>query len=71
MYVAMTRAKDHLFLSYAHKRQVWGQVKWNSPSRFIDEIPQEYVKIYDVSKTNSASQSKTFNDGDRVSHKLF
>jgi hypothetical protein len=29
------------------------------------------VKIYDVSKTNSASQSKTFNDGDRVSHKLF
>jgi DNA helicase-2/ATP-dependent DNA helicase PcrA len=48
MYVAITRAKDHVFLSYAHSRMQRGQTKMNPPSRFIDELPQELLKKYDL-----------------------
>jgi DNA helicase-2/ATP-dependent DNA helicase PcrA len=52
MYVAITRAKDHLFLSYAHSRQQRGQIKYNPPSRFIEEIPQELLKRYDLAQAS-------------------
>jgi DNA helicase-2/ATP-dependent DNA helicase PcrA len=48
MYVAITRAKDHLFLSYANSRQQRGQLKYNQPSRFLDEIPEDLKKVYDL-----------------------
>lgn len=41
-YVAMTRAKKTLTLSYARSRYRWGQRVYNSPSRFIKEIDREY-----------------------------
>src|SRR3989338_3928186 len=37
-YVGMTRAKDHLFLTTAASRKLFGQTRWNLPSRFIEEI---------------------------------
>lgn len=42
-YVASTRAKRKLFLSYADERLVFGHHKTSSPSRFIMEIPVECV----------------------------
>ncbi len=36
-YVGMTRAKEQLFLSCAASRRLFGQVRWNQPSRFIAE----------------------------------
>jgi DNA helicase-2/ATP-dependent DNA helicase PcrA len=48
MYVAVTRAKDVLFLSHAHSRMTWGQTKNNPPSRFLDEIPVELIKKFDL-----------------------
>ena len=42
-YVGMTRARERLILSYTRKRRVWGQEKFNRPSRFLEEIPQELV----------------------------
>jgi DNA helicase-2/ATP-dependent DNA helicase PcrA len=48
MYVAITRAKDVLFLSYANSRMTWGQTKMNPPSRFLQEIPIELLKRYDL-----------------------
>lgn len=42
-YVGMTRAKDLLYLSYASGRTLYGQPRYNTPSRFIDEIPQELL----------------------------
>lgn len=47
MYVALTRAKDHIFLSHAISRRQWGQVKYNEPSRFIEELPEDLVKKFD------------------------
>ncbi len=40
-YVALTRAKKRLYISVASKRFVFGQTKFNRPSRFVGEIPPE------------------------------
>lgn len=42
-YVALTRAKDNCFLSYAKSIFRFGEVESCSPSRFISEIPSEYL----------------------------
>ena len=41
-YVAMTRAMKRLHICFAQGRMLFGQVKFNEPSRFIDEIPERY-----------------------------
>lgn len=42
-YVVVTRAKDRLWITFANSRYRFGQLVQNDPSRFIDEIPQEYI----------------------------
>ena len=42
-YVGITRAKERLFLSAAKRRMLRGQTQYNRRSRFIDEIPGQYV----------------------------
>jgi DNA helicase-2/ATP-dependent DNA helicase PcrA len=42
-YVAITRAKGRLYLTYANTRYKFGALTANEPSRFIDEIPQDYL----------------------------
>lgn len=43
-YVGMTRARRRLFLTYARSRRVWGQEQSHPPSRFLKEIPDQYVQ---------------------------
>ncbi len=42
-YVALTRAKKSVTLSYSHSRMKWGNHVNNSPSRFLREIDQSYL----------------------------
>src|SRR5215469_7490841 len=42
-YVVITRAKHRLWITYANTRYKFGQLVQNEPSRFIDEIPAEYL----------------------------
>src|SRR5579863_7927993 len=42
-YVVITRAKQKLWISYANTRYRFGSLVQNEPSRFIDEIPADYV----------------------------
>ncbi len=44
MYVAMTRAKVRLYLSYARKRLYFGQRNSSAPSRFLNEIPERLLE---------------------------
>lgn len=44
-YVAITRAREQLFLSAAASRQTFGQSKMSPISRFIDEIPEELIEL--------------------------
>ncbi|WP_301923858.1 ATP-dependent helicase, partial [Ferruginibacter sp.] len=42
-YVAITRAKKKLWLTYANARYRFGQLQQNEPSRFIDEMPGDFI----------------------------
>ncbi|MFW6031596.1 MAG: ATP-dependent helicase, partial [Myxococcota bacterium] len=43
-YVALTRARERLILSWAGMRRVFGQTRVGEPSRFLDEIPSDDVE---------------------------
>ena len=44
-YVAITRAKERLYLLHARERLIYGKTNYNQKSRFIDEIPEEYINL--------------------------
>lgn len=44
-YVAITRAKKKLTISFSSSRMVFGNVITSVPSRFIDELPQDAVEV--------------------------
>ncbi|MGZ5143427.1 MAG: DNA helicase II [Burkholderiales bacterium] len=51
MYVALTRARRRLYLTYAQSRMLHGQTRFNVASRFFQEIPQQLMrKIKGVSR---------------------
>lgn len=43
-YVAVTRAKKQLYITRAKQRMLFGQTRFNQPSRFIREIPDELLE---------------------------
>jgi DNA helicase-2/ATP-dependent DNA helicase PcrA len=44
-YVGMTRAKNRLHLTSAVARKIYGSVQYNTPSRFLSEIPENLLDI--------------------------
>ena len=46
-YVGITRAKEHLYLTCAKQRTVFGSTSCNKVSRFLKEIPEEMVEGYE------------------------
>jgi DNA helicase-2/ATP-dependent DNA helicase PcrA len=42
-YVGITRARQQLVISYAEQRRLHGNIRYNMPSRFVDEIPEELI----------------------------
>jgi DNA helicase-2/ATP-dependent DNA helicase PcrA len=53
-YVAMTRAMKKLYITFAQGRMLFGQLRFNGPSRFLNEIPDKY---YQWKKTTGESRS--------------
>lgn len=43
-YVAMTRAKENLYITCAHQRMLFGHTTSNRPSRFLKEVPDEFTE---------------------------
>ena len=43
-YVALTRAKEKLFLSFANFRTIFGSRQINAPSEFISDIPADLLE---------------------------
>jgi DNA helicase-2/ATP-dependent DNA helicase PcrA len=54
-YVGITRARENLYLSHASIRRIWGQVNYQEPARFFDEIPAELMETKDLSFGAGAS----------------
>ena len=44
MYVAITRARKRLYLSFSQTRLLHGQTRYNVKSRFLDELPESALK---------------------------
>ncbi|MEU2792812.1 DNA helicase PcrA [Streptomyces sp. NPDC007100] len=53
-YVGITRARERLFVTRSTMRSAWGQPSYNPPSRFLEEIPEQYV---DWRRTGPATPS--------------
>ncbi len=58
-YVAITRAKKHLWLTYANTRYRFGQLVQNEPSRFIEEMPEKHI---DRSFAGGGARNQGHND---------
>ncbi len=68
-YVAITRAKQRLYILMAHNRRVFGQWQTNLPSRFINELPSQNIEIcnkstnfYAANKYNSQSSYNSYSN---------
>lgn len=81
-YVGMTRAKEDLFLTHAFRRQLFGSERYNVASRFLDEIPKEYVvrgftthkprfTVSDFDQRLPEETTGSFAKGARVKHPSF
>jgi DNA helicase-2/ATP-dependent DNA helicase PcrA len=82
MYVAVTRAKNKLYLTLAQSRMLHGQTRYNIPSRFLDEIPEDLLKKLNSMKkldiisapTKMAARSESEHEikiGSSVTHPKF
>ncbi|MFA5583951.1 MAG: 3'-5' exonuclease, partial [Bacteriovoracaceae bacterium] len=58
-YVAMTRAMKQLTITFAQGRMLWGSLKFNGPSQFINEIPQDYY-VWETYPKSSPSRESGF-----------
>ncbi len=54
MYVAITRAREQLFLTSAQQRMLHGQTRYHVRSRFLDELPESVLK-YLTPRRNSVT----------------
>ncbi|MET3986757.1 ATP-dependent DNA helicase [Streptomyces sp. PvR034] len=43
-YVGITRARERLYLTRSSMRSAWGTPSYNPPSRFLEEIPDQYLQ---------------------------
>ena len=59
-YVGITRAKDDLTLTYSRSRLLRGEVQYNPPSRFLEEIPEELIDSGDDTAPHFGSRESQF-----------
>ncbi len=58
-YVAITRARQRLYMTWARERRLFGRAERNLPSRFIDELPVELTERH--SSVSSTLGGMTWN----------
>ncbi|MBK0392637.1 UvrD-helicase domain-containing protein [Ramlibacter algicola] len=63
MYVAITRARKRLYLSYAQTRLLHGQTRYNVRSRFFDELPEAALKWLTPKNQNFGGSAFGFGTG--------
>ncbi len=60
MYVGVTRAENKLYITTANRRQMWGEYKYYTPSRFIEEIPSNLIEEEESAFSEYSSDRSTF-----------
>jgi len=66
-YVGMTRAMEQLYLTYAEVRRLYGKENYTSPSRFLSEIPDEYIE--EIRVENRFNQYDPYGSSNRSAFK--
>ncbi len=61
-YVAMTRAQELLYITYAFRRNIYGNTLFTQRSRFLDEIPKRFMR-------NITERDKRFIDTTLIPHR--
>lgn len=61
-YVAITRAEEYLTLTYANSRYQYGNMRFNDPSRFMEEINESNFDTMTIVKKSSAESDFGFGD---------
>ncbi len=56
-YVGFTRARRRLFCSLAQSRALFGELKFNAPSRFLGEVPQELFGLHEVPEPSERARA--------------
>lgn len=73
-YVAVTRAKKKLYLTNARKRMIFGDISYNPPSRFINEINEEYLEKEETNvpktfdKKQVINKNEEYQIGEKICH---
>ena len=68
-YVAATRAKERLYLSYyKFRRKFFGDFDGYSPSRFIVNLPEEFVDKRDYDYTDTSIMDEEYNEQSKYNH---
>lgn len=62
MYVAVTRARQRLYLSHAQSRMLHGQVRYGIASRFLDEIPDKLLKHLNSKPVAKSGYGRDYNE---------
>ncbi len=62
MYVAVTRARQRLYLSHAQSRMLHGKVRYGIPSRFLDEIPEQLLKHINSKPVARSGSTRDYNE---------
>jgi DNA helicase-2/ATP-dependent DNA helicase PcrA len=62
MYVAVTRARQRLYLSHAQSRMLHGQIRYGIASRFLDEIPDALLKRLNSKPAPKPSMSSHYDN---------
>jgi DNA helicase II / ATP-dependent DNA helicase PcrA len=57
-YVALTRAEENAWFTYANQRYRWGSLDFCTPSRFLNELDERYLEGNDFKKSTKKSQSR-------------
>ena len=72
MYVALTRAQRRMYLSFTQSRMMHGQTRYNIPSRFLKEIPENLLKflhpVQEPADTGRLSGEKSYSAGALISN---
>ena len=63
-YVGITRAKDMLTMTFARSRMIRGETVWSKASRFVEEIPDEYLEKHLLEKNYGSGNSYKDDYGD-------
>jgi DNA helicase-2/ATP-dependent DNA helicase PcrA len=84
MYVGLTRAKEKIYLLFTRQRSIFGSTQMNSPSRFLDDIPESLMqknsyreveqKVFESLLKNNKKKKQTvikFKGGEKVRHAEF